>query len=119
MFITNRCAPLISSHYKQAHHKDLDKTSPLSILKERKSVMGKYIWKLFSILLGINLTTGPVKHFLYQKEVLSIMCIIFHIKCKAQNKARHMEEPRSCRQEKNYDSLGLEHLQRFFFLLVL
>ena len=79
--------------------------------------MGKYIWKLFSILLGINLTTGPVKHFLYQKEVLSIMCIIFHIKCKAQNKARHMEEPRSCRQEKNYESLGLEHLQRFFFYL--
>lgn len=28
--------------------------------------------------LGINLSMSNMKRFLYQKEVLSIMCIIFH-----------------------------------------
>ena len=55
-----------------------------------------------------------MKHFLYQKEVLSIMFIIFHTEYKVGNRTQQIGEQKRGGHGKTTYSLGLGHLLRFF-----
>jgi hypothetical protein len=73
-----------------------------------------FLLETFFFLSGINLSSSNRGHFHYEKEVPNIMCITFHIQCKAQIRLSDQEDRKGCSHENTTDSLGLEYLQRFF-----